>query len=248
MFKKGFLVFLAYVVMTVTVEAQTTPELQLAQADSLYAAGKYIQAFENYYDLFENKKVYSDRLLLRMAQIKEASGDYTSTLYYLSKLFYLTADKRIIKKIIEIAQEQKLSGYTADDTQYAMTLYQQYKWQIVVGIFMLFSVWLGLIYRTASKGKSIIIPLFAFFMFVISSLWIINFHTDYQYGIILTDNALLMNAPAAGAQQIGMGQKGEKVKILSKTDIWLEIVSENKTSGQKNGSTFVRATNVGIVN
>jgi hypothetical protein len=106
------------------------PKERLLLADSLFAQKKYTQSFELYHDIQKSDKKTSSAMLLKMAFIKEGLGDYTNALYYLNLYYLKTYNKRVLKKMENLAEQNKLAGYNYDDAEFFLNLYHQYQLQI----------------------------------------------------------------------------------------------------------------------
>ena len=69
-------------------------------------------------------------MLLKMAFIKEGLGDYTNALYYLNLYYLKTYNKRVLKKMENLAEQNKLSGYNYDDVEFFLNIYHKFQFQI----------------------------------------------------------------------------------------------------------------------
>jgi uncharacterized protein YgiM (DUF1202 family) len=68
----------------------------------------------------------------------------------------------------------------------------------------------------------------------------LNIKRAEQRAIISQDNVYLMNAPSAGAQLVYIAQKGHRLDVQGKQDIWVQVLWNGKTA-------FVRQQNVLLV-
>jgi uncharacterized protein YgiM (DUF1202 family) len=51
----------------------------------------------------------------------------------------------------------------------------------------------------------------------------INYGSEYQKGIIMSPGAYLMQAPSSGADLVEVVNKGHRVRIIGKEDVWVKI-------------------------
>jgi hypothetical protein len=197
------------------------PFVQLHKADSLFESKKYIESFEIYHLVLDSSHRYSPRMLLRMAFIKEGLGDYTSALYYLNLYYSYNPDKEVLKKMEEIGLKCKLSGYSFTDLDYFISIYNENYYYILI-VFLaaavIYFIYL-LIYRRTKSGAR---P-FYFIIMLLIALYLTNSSLSPPKGIITHSGVHLMSSPSAGADLVDIVDKGHRVTILSKEDIWYKI-------------------------
>ena len=90
---------------------------RLSTADSLFIKQKYTEAFAIYNEVFKSGKV-SESMLVKMSFIKEGLGDNVQALYFLDQYYNLTADKSVLLKMQELADENDLNGYSVGDKEF----------------------------------------------------------------------------------------------------------------------------------
>lgn len=192
------------------------------EADSLFRSEKYTEAFSIYYEMMEGGTV-SASMLLKMAFIQDASGNYADALYYLDLYYQQSADRLVVGKIEELAEEYELTGYSYDDTHYFTALLNRFKAQIVFFLISIAAVLLIYIVLKARKGTRSFIPAFFQVITLVLLLAAMNFSPPVR-AIIVNDQALLRSGPSAGAEPVEMVGRGHKVTVLSQSDIWSRIV------------------------
>jgi len=163
-------------------------------------------------------------MLLKMAFIKEGLGDYTNALYYLNLYYLKTYNKRVLKKMENLADQNKLAGYNYDDAEFFLNLYHQYQLQIDLLITALILLYFGfLTYRIRTKKQPTKLPQIVFICFLTGLLLINNFGREKPKAIITAANAYLMHGPSPGADVVDVISKGHRVEILGHDDVWTKI-------------------------
>ncbi|MEO9870322.1 SH3 domain-containing protein [Ekhidna sp.] len=193
----------------------------LIKADSLFSLQKYTEAFTEYQQIF-NENQTSASMLLKMAFIQDGLGNYTEALFYLDHYYQKSANREVIGKIEELAEENELSGYTYNDVDYFVALHTKYRNSValaLISLIVLFSVYIVI------KRKENQTPIAAVVIqgIVILALFaVINFKRSKE-GIIVSDQTLLRSGPSAGGEPIDFIEKGHKVKVLSVDQAWAKI-------------------------
>jgi hypothetical protein len=198
------------------------PFVQLHTADSLFESKKYIESFEIYRQITDSSSQFSPRMLLRMAFIKEGLGDYTSALYYLNLFYSYNPDKEVLKKMEELALKYKLTGYTYTDRDYFISLYYEYYYFIL--FFFLIAAVSYYIYMVVNRRIGLGLKPFYFIIILVAAFYLSNYSLTRPKGIIVNSGVHLMSSPSAGAALIEVVNKGHRVIILKKEDIWYEIL------------------------
>jgi hypothetical protein len=173
-----------------------------------------------------------------MAFIKEGLGDYTSALYYLNLFYSYNPDKEVLKKMEEIGLKYKLTGYTYTDLDYFISIYQEYYHYIL--IFLIGTCLIYYLLMFIKRRTKLGLRPFYFVMMLLLALYLVNFSLTPPKGIISNSAVHLMASPSAGAPLVGIVDKGHRVTIVSKEDIWYKI--------RWNGSTaYIRENNLTTV-
>lgn len=195
----------------------------LKKADSLFAAEKYTDALVLYQDLLENNDRFSLQMLLKMAFIKEGLGDYTSALYYLNRYYNYNPNKKVLKKMEDLASKHHLEGYRYTDLEYFISLYNQYYYYIV--FFFLasaISYYLHLVSKKFRRKNLGFRPLL-FIIILGTAFYLTNFEIVPPKGIINHSGTYLMSAPSAASEPMALINKGHRVMVLDKHDVWYKI-------------------------
>ncbi len=200
------------------------PKEKLAIADSLFAGRKYTQAYELYKEILETDKKATPAMLLRMAFVREGLGDYTNALYYLNLYYLKTYNKRALKKMENLAEKYKVSGYNYDDVQFFLNLFYRYQVQIDLFVMALVLLFFGiLIYRSKVRKKVPRAAAFYYAAFLTALLLLNNFGREYKKAIITFPETHLMAGPSAGADVLGVISAGHRVSVKGKKDVWVKI-------------------------
>jgi uncharacterized protein YgiM (DUF1202 family) len=205
-------------------------ESRLVKADSLFSAQQYTHALTLYQDILENSDHFSLQMLLKMALVKEALGDYTSALYYLNLYYKYNPNKMVLKKMEELAGKYKLTGYRYTDLEYFISLYNQYYYYIVF-FFLAFalSYYVYLVVKKVRNRRLGLRPLL-FIIILGSAFYLANFEIIPPKGIISKSNTYLMSSASAASEPLALIDKGHRVMILDKQDIWYRILWEDQTA------------------
>ena len=198
----------------------------LSIADSLFDAGKFTEALEIYQNI-QNSQHATPAMLLKMAYINEGLNQYAEALYLLEKYYSITANRKVISKINEIAATNELSGFEYTDLFFLYHLINTYYFELIIGFsFLLF---FATFYVVLKRKKYISIPMIGFQLLMISFLVIVvNTPLKKSEAIIIADQSILMSGPSAGSEPLYLIEKGHKVKILEDHLIWVKIDWKNK--------------------
>ncbi|MBY0433281.1 MAG: hypothetical protein K2U26_04135 [Cyclobacteriaceae bacterium] len=200
----------------------------LKQADSLYAARQYTQAFERYQTLFETGH-YSSAMLLKMAFIEEGLGHLSGSLYYLNTYYSTSNDAQALKKMEEMAEKNNLEGYKTDESTKLMAWWGR-QYVAVTGCLAAIALFfLALIYRQRIKenqrptltGVALVMTLGLLFAHV-------NFSKPRERGIMSSPQTYLMSDASSGASVVAIIGEGHQLTIRSKKDVWLKVNWKDK--------------------
>lgn len=219
----------------IAINANAAPQDMLHKADSLFQAGRYIQAFDQYDLLMTEEKLLSPSMLLKMAFIKEGLGQIDQALYYLNIYYLDTTDERALEKMEELANKNDLYGYRMNDFDLIISYYYRYYREITLTLLVLvvFS-FAFLLYR---KRKGIQRPMGAGFIliFLLSLLFYqVNYGKEYGKGIISNENTYVMSGPSAGAKVVDIISLGHRVETKGQQDVWIKINWQGQTAYIRN--------------
>jgi hypothetical protein len=230
MFRKIFGILLTFIIIsyTSTVYGSDNSLKILASADSLFEKKQYTESME-LYERFYHAGFYTPRMLIRLSLIKEGLGDYTSALYYLNLYYSKIHDKSVLKKMDDLAARYNLEGYEYNDLVFFISLYDRYYVYVILAFLTGSALFLFYIYiKRKKKGGIGLRPLV--FMIILGAVYILSNYNIVPQKAIVNNDAFLMSAPSAGAELIGQINKGHRVTIRGRVDIWCKIQWHNKTA------------------
>lgn len=232
MSKYKFIYFIFILLFSYPQALAQQPDLsqpQLRQADQLFAKKKYMESLAVYEDLFQASHQASPSMLMKMAYIYEALGDYTQALYYLNLHYVYRPSHAALVQMENIAQQHRLQGYERSDLDIFKALYHRYF--MYISSFLLFIclfAYGALAYRRILKEP--ISPRYPIILMTILALvfFLIIFSNESTKAIIKLDNTYLMNAPSAGANVLAKVSQGHRVEVLGRQDVWTKIIWKNQ--------------------
>ena len=163
-------------------------------------------------------------MLLKMAFIKEGLGDYTNALYFLNLYYLQTYNKRVLKKMENLAEQNQLAGYNYDDAEFFLNLYHQYQLQVDLLIFSLILLFFAyLVYLRRSSKSLSLTPQIVLISILVLLFVANNFGRERTKAIVTTSNSYLMKGPSPGSDVIQVLAKGHRVEIKGQNDVWTKI-------------------------
>lgn len=214
--------------------AQNEP---LIQGDSLFNQQNYTEAFKNYNQLFSEGKA-STAMLLKMAFIQDGLGNYEHALYFLDLYYQKSANRSVVGKIEELAATNELQGYTYDDISYFFSLLEKYRMHFTLLLVCVMILLVVYIFRKTKEREK---PIAAMIIqvFVVAILFSITNLRSANHGVITSNGTLLRSGPSAGAEPIVIIDKGHKVRVLDRTDVWTKILWDGEEVFVRNGKLRV---------
>ncbi|WP_436515138.1 SH3 domain-containing protein [Ekhidna sp. To15] len=209
----------------------------LEEGDSLFNQQKFTEAYEKYELIFWEGEA-SQAMLLKMAYIQDGLGNYTDALFFLDKYYQMSADRNVVGKIQELSEANELSGYSYDDVDYFLALLKKYRLHLIS---LLVAVMLMLIVYIFQKSKGEEKPISAGIIQLIvvcCLLGVVNFEGSPK-AVVMSDYTLLRSGPSAGAEPIEVLNKGHKVKVLNRDEVWTQILWDGREVYVRNGKLRV---------
>jgi hypothetical protein len=216
-------------------------QLYRYKADSLFLAENYAQASQYYESLHQIYDYSTPQMLMRLAFMKEGSGDYVGALYYLNLYYLQKPEKKVLQKIQELAKKNELIGYDFTDFEYLLFLYNHYYLYVVAFLILLSVVVTVSIVRTRLQKDEMTYKPVLLILLLLFSFFLINYSNFYKRAIIYEDNTRLMNGASAAATPQYELKKGSRIAIKSKQDVWYEIVWNNE-------KLYVHEQNLKVIN
>ncbi len=202
---------------------------QMDKADTLFNKKKYLESLKLYDAVLKEKREATPNMLLKMAFIYEGLKDYTNTLYCLSLYYQHAPNDKTLVKMENIALEYRLKGYGYSDFDFLRAIYFSYfplfTVLLLLVCFLLFSI---VISRNRTRKYVPARYGLVFMTILVIVVYLLNFTNTTERGIIAKDNSLVMSAASAGSDLIDVIEKGHRVEVLGKRDIWYEIKWDNE--------------------
>ena len=128
-----------------------------------------------------------------------------------------------------LADQNKLVGYNYDDAEFFLNLYHRYQLQvdlvIVAFTVLLFSI---ILYRKKTGKQLSLFPQALFIGFLALIFMLNNFGREHTKAIITNQDVHLMKGPSPGADVVGVVDRGHRVEILGKKDVWVKILWDDR--------------------
>ncbi|OJJ22619.1 hypothetical protein BKI52_08035 [marine bacterium AO1-C] len=203
----------------------------MAKADRLFNQKKYTESLKIYENIFRTSGKASPSMLLKMAFIYEGLGNYTQTLFCLSLHYEYAPSNTTLLRMEKIAQDRDLKGYEHSDFDYILAIFHRYYIYFNVLMVLIFGSLFGLfIYRLRKRETLPVRQSIAFVLALTGIFILLNFSEDPPKAIIKNDKVFLMSAPSAASEMVDRLDKGHRVEILSKKDIWFKIQIGDKVA------------------
>ncbi|WP_241739299.1 SH3 domain-containing protein [Pontibacter beigongshangensis] len=196
----------------------------LQKADALFNKQEYTDAFVMYAHILEKEQHYSPQMLLKMAYIKEGLRDYTGAMYYLHLFYVKQPSRSVLKKMEELAQAHRLSGYEYSDLHFFETQFSKHYMRILELMLIAAVITVTIMVINWRKGHRFSSTFkVGFVLYLLFILYYVNFLNLGDAGIIRNDQVAIMSAPSAGSSWLATASQGHKVPIRGEQDIWYEI-------------------------
>ena len=224
-FLKLILIFFLFFFQTTDCKAQNDVA---KKADSLFSAKKYVESAKIYELIFRDKQVNQQNVSLKLAFIYESLGDFPKAIFYLNNYYNQNPKDEVFEKMNKMALENKFSGFERSDLNFIIVLYQQYYIYIlysviIIGVFILLILYRKKIYnKTILRRHFVLVGLFIIFLLVF-----INVPNSYKTAII-NKKTYFREFPSSGSPIVGVIDKGNKINIFGKEDIWLKVLWNRK--------------------
>lgn len=199
------------------------PDL-IQKANQLFAQHKYTESL----DLFEQAHQLSEKaspdIFIKMALIHEGLGNYTQALYYLNLYYVYSPNYQTLLHMERLGQTFGLKGYDHSDLDLFKAFYfRNFSWLAILALAVSI-VSLGWLLWNFSKERPVLFTIKLALLLLISLIFmVISFIEVNPKGIIQSDRSFLMSAPSSGARVVDIIEKGHRVNILGKQDIWYRI-------------------------
>ena len=214
------------------------PSPALRRADSLFAKAQYAAALPLYRAQVWQRQQVSGLLLLRLAYAERQLGHPPAEILYLNMALARQPRLDTWQRLVMLAQRQHLVGYPATWQQELRVGLWHYYYPVLQGLLsgaVLAAVLLLLRRRRAHRPAWLAYG--AYLLLVAAYLYALR---PAPTGIVTRAGAALMAGPSAGAGWLSTAAPGDRLPVLGRHDIWLEVSWQERTA-------YVRATDALVV-
>jgi hypothetical protein len=215
---------------------------QLNRADKLFNERKMRSAFVIYDSLQTQAGQFTPAMLLKMAYIKENTGEYERALYYLSLYNQQRPSVKVLEKMDNLADAHGLDGYDFTDLEYFLALYNQFYKEINYGLVGLAII--SFLYNTFVQGIKQSYPrsrLVGYLALLAVIFYLINFGLPIYKGIVSGDDSYVMAGPSSGSSYVSTIPKGTRLNIIGKEQAWYRITWSDSTAYVRDSRIWVVA-------
>ncbi|RPD47817.1 hypothetical protein DNI29_10270 [Hymenobacter sediminis] len=187
----------------------------------MFEKGRVEQAYPLYRRAREQQGIQSVRQLLRMAYVQEGLGHYPAALYYLSLAQAWQPRYATWQKMVELAQEHRLTGYPNTWRQNLAITVQRYYYRLLQGLLVLAVVGGTLLVirrRTADRAWWT-----AYAMYLLAVGMFLNLLSPGRVGLVARTRAPLMAGPSAGSAWLTTATAGDRFEVKGQQDIWYRV-------------------------
>jgi hypothetical protein len=224
---KLFVLTVFFLPIVFNIQANILKNRNINIGDSCFDHKDYLTALIHYKKAFDTDKEFSQQMLSRMAMIEEASDHYVMALFYLNSMYYYFPDSRVIRKMEDLGNKYHLSGYNYTDLEYVISIYKEYYYYIIFSLSAIGIPFIIYLFMRKRKKQNLGFRPLIFFSILGIVFYLNNFDITPTMGIIQTD-CQLMEGPSSGSNVIEFTELGQRVRIISKEDVWYKIAWKDK--------------------
>jgi hypothetical protein len=206
--------------------AQSPPGTAL-RADSLFTAGKPMDAYRQYRQQLRHRLV-SEQALLRMAAIQESHDQYPAALYYLNLYQQYYPSPEVWRKTVELATTHRLTGYPDTWRQQLGLRFRRYYptlLQALLAVGVAAGTLLMLRRRGAARGWWLV---YGIYLLLVGAF--LNVLNPVPVGLVCRPRAALMAAPSAAAGWLTTAAAGDRLLVQGRQDIWFRVQWRGRTA------------------
>ncbi|MGI4872794.1 MAG: hypothetical protein ACRYFX_16675 [Janthinobacterium lividum] len=208
----------------------------LRRADSLFAQGQYAATLPLYQAQVWQQQRMSAQLVLRMAYAQHQLGHYAAEVLYLNLALARQPQMATWRQLVALAQRQRLVGYPATWQQEVRVRLQGYYYpglQALLSAAVVLAV-VGLLRRRSSRGQWLT---YGGYLLAVGAYVLLL--RPAPTGIVARPGVALMAGPSAGAPWLSTAAPGDRLPILGRQDIWLQVRWQERTAYVRTADTFV---------
>ncbi|WP_133257178.1 hypothetical protein [Hymenobacter edaphi] len=205
---------------------QAAPSLP-STADSLFAGGRPLEAYQQYRQLL-HRRLVSRQQLLRMAAVQESHDQYPAALYYLNLYQQYYPSPVVWRKTAELAAAHRLTGYPDNWRQQLGLSLRRYYPTVLQGLLAIgVAVGTLLLVRRRGLARGWWLTYGFYLLFVAAFL---NIFDTSTVGLVCRPRAALMSAPSAGAAWLTTAAAGDRLLVRGQQDIWYKVLWRGRTA------------------
>ncbi|MFD1469587.1 hypothetical protein ACFQ48_15270 [Hymenobacter caeli] len=210
----------------------------LHRADSLLAAGQFAAAAPVLRGQVWQRQRASARVLLQLAYTQQQLGHYPAALLYLAMAQARQPRLDTWRQQVALAAQHRLVGYPTTWQQELRVRAQRYYYpglQALLAGAVLGAVGLGWYRRRARPGAWLA---YAGFLGLAGAYLLAL--PPRPVGLVARPGAVLMAGPGAGAAWLSTAAAGDRLLVLGRQDIWLQVRWQQRDA-------YIRAADVFVV-
>ena len=210
----------------------------LRRADSLLAAGRFAAAAPVLRRQVWQRRQASARVLLQLAYAQQQLGHYPAALLYLAMAQARQPRLDTWRQQVALAARYRLVGYPATWQQELRVRAQRYYYpglQALLGGAVLGALGLGWYRRRVRPGAWLA---YAGFVGLAGAYLLVL--PPAPVGLVARPGAVLMAGPGAGAAWLSTAAAGDRLLVLGRQDIWLQVRWQQRDA-------YIRAADVFVV-
>ncbi|TGE06363.1 hypothetical protein EU556_16080 [Hymenobacter fodinae] len=193
----------------------------LKKADSLFEAGQVTPAYKQYRLVREQQEQQSTRQLLRMAYVQESLGHYPAALYYLSVAHAGYPRHDTWRKMVALAQANRLTGYPDTWRQSLAITFQRY-YNRLLQVLLVVAVVAGTLLLVRRKtANRVWWSMYGVYLLGVTVF--LNLLAPARVGLVARTHAALMAGPSAGAAWLTTAAAGDRFEVQGQQDIWYRV-------------------------
>jgi hypothetical protein len=211
--------------------------VSIQQADSLFEKGQFGAVLPLYRAQIWQRRRVSARLLLQLAYAEHQQTHYAAELLYLNMALARQPRLSTWRQLASLAQRQRLVGYPTTWQQDIRVQVQRYYYPVLQGLLsgaVLAAVGLLLRRRRTSQGAWLV-----YGAYLLSTGAYIHWLRPVPTGIVARPGVALMAGPGAGAAWLSTAAPGDRLPVLGRRDIWLQVRWQERIAYVRADDTFI---------
>lgn len=207
------------------------------RADSLFATGRYLAAYEAYSQLRpEDRQLYH---LLRMAYIQEGLQQHAKTLYHLMEYYAHTQKQQVWNKVATLSKTQGMGGYELEEEERILLWLLSHKgWLFGLnGSLWLFVVILCFLRRRGRFRRGV-----GLFVLSLGLLALLERHMWLPQRAVVLENHTGLHAGPSGAAPLYVSvlPPGTLLRVQRRGGLWTKVYWEGRQG-------YVRTQRLGLL-